>query len=75
LIIGGIIIANVPIFALTTAVHPPQHLDFYYWFAVLTYWPMLLALPFAKSDKLDIALLLILIGGYLANVLLPNWIL
>ncbi len=37
-----------------------------------TYWPPLLALPFSKSAKLDLALLWIIIGGYLANVVLPT---
>jgi len=74
-IVGGIIVANVLTAAVTTWIHPPK-LDFSYWFGVATYWPMLLMLPFSKSDKLDIALLLIMIGGYLANVVLPtSWIL
>jgi hypothetical protein len=74
-IAGGIIIANVLTTIVTTLIHPPV-LDFSYWFGLLTYWPMLLALPFSNNDKLDVALLLILIGGYLANVVLPaSWIL
>ncbi len=74
-IAGGILLANVLIATVTTLIHPPM-LDFSYWFGVLTYWPMLAILPFSKSDKLDIALLAIMIAGYLANVVLPtSWIL
>ena len=37
---------------------------------------MLLILPFSKSAKLDLVLLLIMISGYLANIVLPaSWIL
>lgn len=75
LILAGIILVNVLISAATIALHPPV-LDFSYWFGALTYWPMLLALPFSKSGKLDLALLWILIAGYLANIVLPtSWIL
>ena len=56
-IAGGIFVANVLTTIVTTLIHPPV-LDFSYWFGVLTYWPMLLALPFSKSDKLDLVLLL-----------------
>ncbi|HVY90827.1 MAG TPA: hypothetical protein VG942_18315 [Hyphomonadaceae bacterium] len=75
LVVGGIILANVTITAATTALHPPV-LDFSYWFGALTYWPMLVVLPFSKSAKLDLALLWIMIAGYLANIALPtSWIL
>jgi hypothetical protein len=75
LILAGIIGANVVISAATIALHPPV-LDFSYWFGVVTYWPMLVVLPFSKSDKLDLTLLWIIIAGYLANVVLPtSWIL
>ena len=74
-IAGGILLANVLITTVTTLIHPPV-LDFSFWFGVLTYWPMLAILPFSKSDKLDVALLAIMIAGYLANVVLPtSWIL
>jgi len=74
-ITGGIIVANVIQFAAATMIHPLV-LDFSFWFGQLTYWPMLLILPFSNSSKLDLALLLILIGGYLANIVLPtSWIL
>ena len=75
LVAGGILLANVVITAATIRLHPPTP-DFSYWFGVLTYWPMLLVLPFSKSDRLDFALYAFLIGGYAANVLLPtSWIL
>jgi len=34
----------------------------------LTYWPMLVALPFSKNDRLDFVLYVILIGGQVANL-------
>jgi hypothetical protein len=70
-IVGGIIVANALTTVVTIWVHPPQ-LDFSYWFGVATYWPMLLILPFSRSDKLDITLLLIMIGGYLATWYCPQ---
>jgi hypothetical protein len=74
-IAGGILVANVLVTTVATLIHPPV-LDFSYWFGVLSYWPMLAILPFSKSDKLDIGLLVIMIAGYLANVVLPtSWIL
>jgi hypothetical protein len=74
-ITGGILAANVITTSVTIWLHPPA-MTIMYWFGVLTYWPMLLLLPISKHDKLDIALLLIMIGGYVANVFLPSsWIL
>jgi hypothetical protein len=74
-ITGGILLANLLTTTVTTFIHPPV-LDFSYWFGVLIYWPMLLILPFSKSAELDLVLLLIMIGGYLANIVLPtSWIL
>jgi len=42
---------------------------------MLTYWPMLIALPFSRSDRLDYVLYAFLIGGYIGNAFLPtSWI-
>jgi hypothetical protein len=72
---SGILLANVITSAATIRLHPPG-LDWSYWFGVVTYWPMLLALPFSKNDRLDFILYAILIGGYIANAFLPtSWIL
>ena len=74
-IAGGILVANLMTATATTIIHPPV-MDVSYWFGVLTYWPMLLILPFSKNRKLDLTLLFIMIGGYLANIVLPtSWIL
>ena len=74
-ITGGILVANILTATATTLIHPPV-MDVSYWFGVLTYWPMLLILPFSKSNWLDLTLLFIMIGGYLANIVLPtSWIL
>lgn len=74
-IAGGIIVANAMQFVAAILIRPLV-LDFSFWFGQLTYWPMILVLPFSKNGKLDIALLLIMIAGYLANVVLPtSWIL
>ena len=75
LVTGGLLVANVITTAASIRLHPPSP-DWGYWFLMLTYWPMLIALPFSRSDRLDYVLYAFLIGGYVANALLPtSWVL
>jgi hypothetical protein len=75
LVYGCIIVANFTMGTVAICLNPPT-LDVSFWVGYLAYWPMLFVLPFSRSDKLDLALLWILIAGYAANPLLPsNWIL
>ncbi len=74
LIMGGIIAANLPTGIVTQIIHPPT-IDANFIIGWVTYWPLIVAYPFSKSAKIDLALLIVLIGGYLLNIGLPSWIL
>jgi len=68
LVTGGILLANAIVMAVTIWLRPAPVADWTFWFLHLTYWPMLVALPFSKNDRLDFVLYVILIGGQVANL-------
>lgn len=74
IVLGGILFANVITAVPTQIIHPPT-LDASFIFGWVTYWPPLVVYWLSKSRRLDLAMVGIIIAGYLANVALPSWIL
>ena len=74
LVLGGILLANLVTAVPTQIIHPPT-LDASFIFGWVTYWPPLVVYWLSRSSKLDLVMVIVLLGGYLANVLLPSWIL
>jgi hypothetical protein len=75
LVIGGLLIPNVIAFVQGFAVRRPDFADIDFWIpGVLTYWPPVVVLLFSKSRRLDLAMLAVLIIGYLANTVTASWI-
>ena len=73
-ILAGIIFANALISAATLWNHPPIAGDWQFYFNQSLYWLPLIALPVSRSRRVDIALLVVLIGQYWVSVfgLLPE---
>jgi hypothetical protein len=70
--VGGILLANVLVYAVQFARATPIWTDGWFWFWQLIYWVPLLWLFFARSRTLNLILLAILIGQYLAMSVLPG---
>jgi hypothetical protein len=71
-VVGGILLINVLIYVVQFARATPIWSDGWFWFWQIIYWVPLLWLFLARSRALNLILLAILIGQYLAMSALPG---